>query len=443
MIIVGEMVMKKNSGFIATSLLYSFFLIFCAVLLGLVGNFLHNRTLHNNTIDSIKENLSNVGKRTLADVEVGSYINIPVFTNINNVSTKNINWVVSSVNSNDITLVSDNVVMMTSVNKDITFLQDEINRFYNMYTTGSTSKNYITYFTKELITSFEKIDDLLLKKSLLSNNSEYFYYDQSSNSFYLYQYSCDVNNLCSVKKRTKIAQNNSTKYGLRLVISVSKNTPISSGIGVINNPYNVLYYTHEVNDEKSLVLHYDNLNYSGNLGFKTSANYFKDLSGTNMDGTLNSGNFTNNLTSGVTIPATRFINTKLNIYNIINSVDRYTIEFRAKNHLRLASSPNYLTNFIMLNNNASLIVYTTSNSTGLTVNSFNTITLVKNSTNIDIYINGEFLKNTSNLVSVANNILYIGGSSYAEIFKSIRVYNTSLTEEQIIHNYNVDMRWNQ
>lgn len=436
--------MKKNSGFIATSLLYSFFLIFCTILLSLVGTFLHNRTLHNNTIDNIKESLSNVGKRTVADIEVGSYVKIPVFTSGITININNMNWIVSSINSdNTITLVSDNIVMMTNSIKDAAILQEEVNRFYNMYTTGSTSKNYMTYFTKELITSFEGITDVLLRKSLLSNNSEYFYYDQSGNSFYLYQYSCDINDQCSVKKRTKIAQNDSAQYGLRLVMTISSSTPISSGIGVLNNPYQVLYYTHEIDDDKSLVLHYDNINYSGNLGFKTSANYFKDLSGTNMEGTLNSGTFTNNQTSGATIPATRYLNTNLNIYNIINSVDRYTIEFRAKNHLRLASSPNYLTNFIMLNNNASLIVYTTSNSTGLTVNSFNTITLVKNSTNIDIYINGEFLKNTSNLVSVANNILYIGGSSYAEIFKSIRVYNTSLTEEQIIHNYNVDMRWNQ
>ncbi|MDD4187390.1 MAG: hypothetical protein PHX04_01270 [Bacilli bacterium] len=433
--------MKKNNGFIATSLLYSFFLIFCAILLSLVGNFLHNRTLHNNTISKIKENLSNAGRLTLSNAEIGSYVKMPVFCSGLTINFKNTNWIVSSINSDKtITLVSDNIVMMSNSTKDPEELQLLVNHFYNMYTTGLTDKNYLTYFTKELIDDFEDIDDVFLKKALLSSNNEYFYYDESNNSFYLYRNSCNENDECEVIKDTDL-----TQYGLRLVMTVSIDTPVSSGIGVLNNPYEILYYTHENSLEKSLVLHYDNLNPSANNGFETTSDFIKDLSGTNLDGTLDTGTYTNDQTEGITIPLSSIINTNLNIYEVLNSLNGYTIEFRAKNYLTFESNPDYSTYFIILDNNTDLSIYWENNPTGLTTDSFNTISLVKKTgfDNLDIYINGEFLKHTFDLPTAINNVLYIGGSTNNDIFKSIRVYNTALTEAELMHNYNVDLRWNK
>ena len=57
--------MKKNQGFIATSLLYTFFLFFCVILLSLVALFIHNRTLLNNLTVDIKTDLDNLTVKTL------------------------------------------------------------------------------------------------------------------------------------------------------------------------------------------------------------------------------------------------------------------------------------------------------------------------------------------------------------------------------------------
>ena len=46
--------MKKNQGFIATSLLYSFSWFLCSSL-ALVGSFIHNRVLLDHTVDNIKK----------------------------------------------------------------------------------------------------------------------------------------------------------------------------------------------------------------------------------------------------------------------------------------------------------------------------------------------------------------------------------------------------
>ena len=66
--------MKKN-GFIATSLLYSFFLIFCALLLTLVASYAHNRLLLNNLINNTKLELSDINNRSASKLKVGDYLN--------------------------------------------------------------------------------------------------------------------------------------------------------------------------------------------------------------------------------------------------------------------------------------------------------------------------------------------------------------------------------
>ena len=63
--------MKKN-GFIATSLIYSFFLIFITLFLGIIADYLQNRVLLNKTESSIKLNLNK--KISIKDVNVGDLV---------------------------------------------------------------------------------------------------------------------------------------------------------------------------------------------------------------------------------------------------------------------------------------------------------------------------------------------------------------------------------
>lgn len=65
--------MKKN-GFIATSILYSFFLIFLTLFIGLVANFLHNRILLAKIEDTSREILFGINNTKLTDLSVGDHI---------------------------------------------------------------------------------------------------------------------------------------------------------------------------------------------------------------------------------------------------------------------------------------------------------------------------------------------------------------------------------
>lgn len=52
--------MKNKRGFLSTSVVYSFFVVFLALLLFIVNGFINNRTLRNNMEDKIKEDISDM-----------------------------------------------------------------------------------------------------------------------------------------------------------------------------------------------------------------------------------------------------------------------------------------------------------------------------------------------------------------------------------------------
>ena len=61
----------NKKGFIATSLLYSFFLLFCALILVFIGNMAQKSILLNKEIDQINEDLHSI--KYLKDAKIGSY----------------------------------------------------------------------------------------------------------------------------------------------------------------------------------------------------------------------------------------------------------------------------------------------------------------------------------------------------------------------------------
>ena len=65
--------MRKN-GFIATSLLYAFFLVFVSLFLVLLLSYLHNRVLIGKINDNARENLSGINNTKISDMQVGSYV---------------------------------------------------------------------------------------------------------------------------------------------------------------------------------------------------------------------------------------------------------------------------------------------------------------------------------------------------------------------------------
>lgn len=93
----------NNKGFIATSLIYSFFLIFITLFLTIIADYLQNKVLLNTIEKGIKDDINST--MGIQDFEVGSFIGITV-------SCDNVNgaelYVISKVdyNNNEIILYS-------------------------------------------------------------------------------------------------------------------------------------------------------------------------------------------------------------------------------------------------------------------------------------------------------------------------------------------------
>lgn len=65
--------MKKN-GFIATSILYTFFLVFLTLFVGLIANYMHNRVLLGRIEETSREVLAKINNTKLNDLKVGDHI---------------------------------------------------------------------------------------------------------------------------------------------------------------------------------------------------------------------------------------------------------------------------------------------------------------------------------------------------------------------------------
>ncbi|MDD2409227.1 MAG: hypothetical protein PHD03_00685 [Bacilli bacterium] len=421
--------MKKN-GFIATSLLYSFFLVFCALLLALVATYVHNRLLLNNLTNNVKDELSNINNRTATELKIGDYVKMSLFSNERSINISDKLWVVASIDANTINLVSATVLFATNKYADGTTMQNELDLYYNLYTTGGEENySHVTYLTKTQLDNFHNETKEIIKNALLDYQNEYIYYDdkKASPKFYLRK-SCVG---CNEYDNTLIAPN---QYPIRLSINISKNALILGGKGLYLDPYTFAYYA--LND--SLILHYDYLNISGNKGLKTSnTNLITDLSGNNTFGQSDI-NYTNDKTNGITLNGT--LDTKLNIFESLKN--EYTIEFKSYGNFNLSTST--ISNFI----NSTLASGRVNLTIGGVLNTFNnitesyTISIVKNTNNnIIIYINSKKMDLISayNAPTInLNDILYIGNVTN---FKSLRIYNKALTLDEIRNNYNVDKRW--
>lgn len=90
--------MKNKKGFIATSLIYSFFLVFVTLFLGIIASYLQDKIYLSTIEKSAKDGLNkSIG---IKDIEVGSVLKFDKsFTNCSTGSVKD--WVVVDVNNKD------------------------------------------------------------------------------------------------------------------------------------------------------------------------------------------------------------------------------------------------------------------------------------------------------------------------------------------------------
>ena len=66
--------MKKKNGFISTSIIYSFFLIFVTLFLGLILNYTHNRILLNRVNEAAINDINKIKNARISNLNVGDYV---------------------------------------------------------------------------------------------------------------------------------------------------------------------------------------------------------------------------------------------------------------------------------------------------------------------------------------------------------------------------------
>ena len=92
--------MKKN-GFIATSILYAFFLVFITLFIGLVTAYAHNKASVLRINEKVKEELKGIRNRTLVDVEIGDTIKFSINPDQKEYINEEGTWMLATKNVDD------------------------------------------------------------------------------------------------------------------------------------------------------------------------------------------------------------------------------------------------------------------------------------------------------------------------------------------------------
>ena len=200
--------MKRN-GFIATSILYSFFLVFITLFVSLVANYIHNQVLIRRQNEEARAKLAQINNMDISQISVGEYVRFETH-HIDIVSPHNVdydwdggvdsylretNWIYAykdtdpSGNFTNYYFISDtNVLLGTSVkvivegseNRKYSFVSDGLNAVrriknheYDGYDLINLSLTLSDSFPSFNDTSLTGYDVEILKASLLQKIEEY------------------------------------------------------------------------------------------------------------------------------------------------------------------------------------------------------------------------------------------------------------------------------
>ena len=223
--------MNKN-GFIATSLLYSFFLLFCVLILLFVGNLSHESILMNKEVDKINEDLHSV--KTLKDAEIGSYfrLNICISEDKKDIinSGETLDYILFS-NTNNALFVAKNYSFKLSNLELLNNFLNSINVKNNDNVIKARSMSINDY---NLINSIDNND---IKNVIIYSDfpSASRYFLASNNINYTNSSVFSLSN-----KQIRNINNNDLSDDstfIRLVFEMNKETIIIGGDGILANPY--------------------------------------------------------------------------------------------------------------------------------------------------------------------------------------------------------------
>lgn len=251
----------KSKGFIATSLLYSFFIIFCTLIISLLGTFLHNRLLLSTLTNNIKEELSNIKSRTAANFKTGDHVEMSLYLagkhaddSPDEANEHDIMWVVFKQEADFTFLISKASILSTPYYNNeerIDILKEQISKTANP---ESPDMDIEARFLKTSDLSDlrgDPLHPLIVRESLLPpNEKEYLIYqdDATPNEFKLlsdcFAECTDDNCLdnCKIKSipglNAKDVDDPVDKlYNIRLILKINSSAKVQSGRGQIRDPY--------------------------------------------------------------------------------------------------------------------------------------------------------------------------------------------------------------
>ena len=245
----------KEKGFIATSLLYSFFLVFCTLVISLLATFLHNRLLLAKLTNDIKDELSVIKSRTAADFKVGDYVEMDLYlAHLGKEPEKEkgyrygISFVVAKQEASKTVLVSQIDLFDTyyyNTPERIANLNADLALTENI--TVSSMNVEATYLRRDAdIIMFRTGNPLVVRRALLTSDNPSLIYNTSTNKFQLIS-DCFTNKDCDEEtctdgcKEEDIPGLNPAKaevpYNLRLKVTINNTAKVQAGRGQIREPY--------------------------------------------------------------------------------------------------------------------------------------------------------------------------------------------------------------
>ena len=232
----------NKKGFIATSLLYSFFLLFCALILVFIGNMAQKSILLNKEIDQINEDLHSI--KYLKDAKIGSYfrLNVCVSSSYFN-QADTLDYIIfdngTTDENNMASLISKNYSLKLNSLELINNILSYISVKQGVNTIESRSMTINDYQQK-----ISKIEDEKVRKLLIYSD---FNYDT------MYLLATDKKNYTNSKVieiKENIDKNtipeiqdlnnndiNNEKVFVRLVFEIHNETMIIGGDGTRTNPF--------------------------------------------------------------------------------------------------------------------------------------------------------------------------------------------------------------
>ena len=243
----------NKKGFIATSLIYSFFLVFCATLASYVAINIHNKMLLNRVTDQIREDLNST--KYVTDMPVGSYVKFNVKYTKNNadIDTSDLNYNVLSTSTDKITLISNGIFLTlpTEIDKtdyteiDLMFL-DEL----PFFSANSCTKDGTVYrmMTSDDFNNILNTNNIDIIKTLLNVNTKYavlnnpdyivnyFSYDPIKDAKKATESITEYKKYLSNKLKNTTVED-SDPVGVRLVFDINPNIEIKGGDGTDLSPY--------------------------------------------------------------------------------------------------------------------------------------------------------------------------------------------------------------